>query len=130
MNDGIKVRILHEGAKHAAVELSGSVSGNSAISVFGLKDLSHSPKSVRLDSVTFSFQDKLGVLLKWGNQVIIPLDGRGKLDFSSEGGLRPPPETEHWTWDGMVVAEFFNFEEPPKSKLKHFLILLELEKHS
>ncbi|MGH9439933.1 MAG: hypothetical protein ACRD22_19150 [Terriglobia bacterium] len=128
MDGGVKVRVLQEGAKHAAVEVSGSVSGNSAISLFCLKDLSHNPKSLRLDSVTFSFQEKLGVLLKWGDRLILPLDGRGKLDFSSVGGLRPPDKD--FVWDGMIVGEFSSSDTLEVPKLKHFLIVLEWEKYS
>jgi hypothetical protein len=126
---GLGVKVNHSGTKHATVEISGFLTGNTAMNLFSRNSLDPRPKSLRIDAITYSLQDKLGIYLCWGMpgeeepHLIIPLESRGKFDFSATGGLKPPKD-----WDGMVILQSFNFEQPPVSNRKAVLILLEMER--
>jgi hypothetical protein len=129
MNSGLRVKVNHSGAKHIMVEASGFLSGDTAITLLTLASLDPQPKSLRIDAITFSLQEKLGLCLKWGMKgeeeprVIIPLESRGKFDFSAIGGLKPPAD-----WEGTIILQSFNFSIPPLSERKAVLLILEMER--
>lgn len=57
--------------------------------------------TARVMSLTFAFESDMRGLLYWenadgDNQLILPIEGRGTLDFSRFGGLTNPRE-EGWT---------------------------------
>lgn len=124
---GLRVKFLNAGGKHVAVMVSGHLVGSSAITIFGLDDLNPRPKSLYLTEITFSLQDKLAVELLWGMEgekepeLLIPLESRGKFDFSTFRGLPSPKEG----WDGKVILQA---SMPPDQGNKAILLVLHLEK--
>ena len=128
MNSGLRVNIISEGSKHATVAISGYLTGDSAITVLTEKSLNPQPKSLQIEAITHAIQEKMGIFLEWGKkseeaEVILPMESKGKLDFSAFRGLPSPAD-----WDGTLILRSFNFQLEPKAERKHFLILLQLEK--
>lgn len=129
MNSGLRVNIISEGSKHATVAISGYLTGDSAITVLTAKSLNPQPKSLQIEAITHAIQEKMGIFLEWGRkgeqeaEVILPMESKGKLDFSAFRGLPSPAD-----WDGALILRSFNFQLEPKAERKYFLLLLQLEK--
>lgn len=130
MSSGLRVRLANEGGKHVTAVISGWLTGDSSISILDAATFNPRPKSLYLTEVTFSLQDKLGVQLLWGMEgekeaeLILPLESRGKFDFSGFRGLPSPKEN----WGQKIILRTFNFSQPPASERKALLIVLHLEK--
>lgn len=68
---------LLDGAKNSILQFSGEGT-DGKVPLFRLADLGGSPKVVKLQAILYSFEDKGGLII---DGEIIPLSGRGKLDF-------------------------------------------------
>lgn len=83
--------------------------------------------TARVMSMIFSIETGLRVVLHWGNSqveghLILPLEGRGTLDFSKLGGLRNPRKDG---WDGSIGIYVANGD--PKVT-RYFTLAIELSK--
>lgn len=119
-------RVIHDGHKNAVVLVTGIIEDSIVARqpIFKLSDLQHDPKSVKIDAVTFSIQGKLTCLLWWSDKessLIVPLEGRGKLDFEPYEGLQNPRKEE---WNGGIDLSTMGQEGPKQ----HFTIILDLTK--
>jgi hypothetical protein len=127
---GLRVRFSNEGAKHVSVVVSGYLKGDSDICLFDVADFNPRPKSLYLTEVNYSIQDNMELVLLWAlggveePELMIPLKGRGKFDFSSFRGL--PSPKEHW--EGKVILRALNTKLPPEAEKRYFLLVLHLEK--
>lgn len=91
---GLSSRIIGSGIKNANVQVQGWAStefGSDWFDVLALENLSHPCKTVRLDAVYHAIAEGLEIQLAWRSadelQPIMPLAGRGRLDFSEVSGL-------------------------------------------
>jgi len=91
---GLSSRIIGSGIKNANVQVQGWSStefGSDWFDILLLKDLSHPCKTIRLDAVYHAIAEGLEVQLAWKNetelQPIMPLAGRGRIDFSEVSGI-------------------------------------------
>lgn len=80
---------------------------------------------LRLTTVEFAIQDGLTILLFWEGEddhtLLLPLEGRGRLDYDWAGGLKDPQVNG---WKGNVVLK----TEATKPGDKHFSLVLEFAK--
>ncbi len=120
------IRTVSDGEKSCLVTLSGSISPNfKPRSVLNFNDLKHAPRRMRLDSVTWAIQEKMGFNLWWitGIEVknwklILPLESRGYFDFEKTGSLHSVDEAV-----GIGLSSFKNTE-----LMMGFLLTLDLTK--
>jgi len=81
--------------------------------------------SLRLTDVTYSIQSGLTVLLFWEGEsdhtLMLPLEGRGRLDYSWCSGLRDPQDDG---WTGNVLFKTVSTGQGAK----HFSLVLEFAK--
>lgn len=65
-----------------------------------VSELAHSPKSLRLTDIVYAIEGGCVVYLWWedatGDTLILPLEGRGRLDLTPIGGISNP-RNEGWT---------------------------------
>jgi hypothetical protein len=124
MDSGLMVKVLHEGGKHAAVRVSGFLSGDTEMTLISVGDLSHQPRSLRIDTIHYAIQEKAGIHLLWAMkgtkepELILTLESRGKFDFSEFGGLTAPKD-----WEGKLILRAFNVDKP-----KAVFFVLQMEK--
>lgn len=90
------------------------------------KTLNNQPvHSMRLLTAEFSIQQGLSLLLFWEGEdehtFLLPLEGRGRLDFEWCGGLIDP-RVKGWTGNIYLDAEHFT------KGVKHFALVLEFSK--
>lgn len=91
-------RIVYDGPKNAVLQVSGFLVKDivAAEPILLLKDLHPWPKALRLDSIVFAVQEKMGCVLWWKAkdelELILPVESRGKLDFEGMQGLHSPNE--------------------------------------
>lgn len=88
------MKTLIDGAKNAVLVFSGEMINGCLLS---LEKLSGSPKSVRLEGLLYAFEFKAVLTL---GEIVIPLAGRGKLNFEEFHAL-PFTEDVHLTTDGL-----------------------------
>jgi hypothetical protein len=91
------VKILSNGANSLLVNVTGIIEKDMPLTeILRIAEISHSPRSLKFNSVTFALQEKLGVLLYWKlgekTELILPVESRGKLDFESVHSLHSPRE--------------------------------------
>jgi hypothetical protein len=117
------VKIQHDGMKNAVLQVSGSIDKDitEARPILKLNELSGSPKTLRIESLVFALQEKMGIILWWkdeeGMTPILPVEGKGGLDFSVMQGIHGPK-----TLEGIYITTF------GVDKLKYMLLTLDLTK--
>lgn len=85
-------------------------------------------KTARMMSVTFSLESDLRALLYWDksdghHELLLPLEGRGSLDFTRYGGLVRPKDER-----GLTGAIGLRVESTKPGTQRHFTIALDLSK--
>lgn len=91
-------KVTYDGEKNSIVQVTGFLTKDiqAAEPILLLKDLRPVPKAMRLDSVVFGIQEKMGCVLWWKVrhelELILPLESRGKLGFEDMQGLHSPQE--------------------------------------
>jgi hypothetical protein len=113
-------------AKNCRISVSGLLNPGQYKSphpIFLFKDLSGSPSGVRLDSIEFAVQEKMGFNLWWimedkTHEVVLPLESRGYFDFEKVDSWHSPPGAV-----GMALSAFKITEQGMS-----FLIMLDLVK--
>jgi hypothetical protein len=119
-------RILRD-SEEVLLAVDGQVVG--LVKTEGVIYTPHPHPAARVMSMTFSIESDLRVLLFWEHdedhpdQLILPLEGRGTLDFSKFGGLVNPREEG---WSGRVGLRAWS--EKGDFIARHFHISLELSK--
>ena len=97
----ILVKIVHDGARNASVQVTGSglFDWRTAVDLESLKPV---PREVRLDAVYHAISERVEVQLAWhaeGSErlAFLPLGGRGKVDFGEVTGVHnnAPGKTGH-----------------------------------
>ncbi len=113
-------KIVHDGHKNVVINVTGQAISAIAkpTAILELSKLQGPPKGMRIDSITFSLEDKLTCLLWWGeDKLILPLSGRGRLDFEADDGLQGQ--------DDIYLTAKMEVVSP-----KHFLIVINITKQT
>jgi hypothetical protein len=88
--DSISVTKLLDGNKNTVYVVSGDIKSetDSTYSIIKLEDLVGIPKSLKLDSLAFAVQNGLLCLISYRDKkYTIPLEGKGKMELDTFGGL-------------------------------------------
>lgn len=94
MKSILESKVTTQGSKNAVIQ----VNGGSAVEFNGewqmivtLADLNHHPRYLRVDAVYHAISEGLEIQLAWKSkaalQPLMPLAGRGRLDFSEVSGV-------------------------------------------
>lgn len=96
--DPLSCRITYDGGKNTVLQVQGVI-GEDILEhtrILQLSDLTNKAEKVRIESVVFAIQEKMGCILWWkvGDtfEPIVPLESRGMLDFERHQGLHSPRE--------------------------------------
>jgi len=112
----IKAEKIHGGGRNQTWLVTGLV--EQADESKAIQLLSELDKGIRLASVAFLVQEKMGFTLWWDEgltQPMMPVESRGAFRFD---GVRPPPD-----WKGELWAVPFKVDEP-----KMFVLNLDFDK--
>lgn len=93
----LKSTITMDGSKAAVVCVSGYVDKPIIERVVDFLTLKDCSRGVRIDSIVYSFVDKFRGYLHWEDKddtFILPLEGRGRLEFESLQSLHSPKESK------------------------------------
>jgi hypothetical protein len=89
--DSITRSLVNDGPKNTVYQVSGTIS-NEKDSTFDLIDtklLAGLPPNMKIDTLVFSIESGLKVLMKYRDQpFVIPLEGRSRMEFESFGGIQ------------------------------------------
>jgi hypothetical protein len=95
---GLGARLVGGGIKNAFVQVQGFTStefGSDWFTVLRLDELQHPCKTIHLDAIYHAIAEGLEVQLAWRAlggaelQPIMPVAGRGRIDFSDARGIQP-----------------------------------------
>jgi hypothetical protein len=117
------IKIGPEGQKNVTIMVSGVLTQTlDRADILTLKDLQHEPKGLRLDSVLFAIQEKMGFQLWWRvgevYTLILPLESRGTFNFEGMQSLHSPKGLE------AISMSSFGWAASEKS----FMFILDLVK--
>ena len=111
----IKVKFPADGGKNLTVQVTGVIDKDLEFQV-----LFKAERRFRIDSVLFSLQEKMGVLLWWDEKnLILPLESRGYFSFVC-------PITPDDKWEKTLYISTLGVEVGPCPK--HFYFTLDCEK--
>lgn len=117
----LRKRVTHDGMKNASIQITGEGDDFEWEEILSPKDLSPTPRHFKIDAIHYAVSDKAEIWLAWksGEEIhpVLPLSGRGKLDFAEVGGL-------HATTNGDDVGIALC-----GANLGLFTIILDLSKH-
>ena len=122
----ISVKIPRDAAETQAHIIASSEAEITDLEVVNVKSLKESPRALRLIDAVFSLEEGMTAFLWWedasGESLILPLEGRGRLDLSPVGGIHNP-RNEGWTGHVKLTTS----HKTPGRK-KSFFIGLEFSK--
>jgi hypothetical protein len=87
------IQKLSDGAKNCAVKITGMGAGNlDWVTVVDVTKLNGSHSKVKVDHIEWAITSGIEVFLAWGasegeHELIVPLGGRGQINFADYGGL-------------------------------------------
>lgn len=130
MKQSLRTRMVHEGSKNASLQIqAANVDGEFSpewVSIIAMRDLSPSAKTLRIDAVYHAISEGLEVQFAWRSgkeiQPIMPLAGRGRIDFSEVTGI-------HEFLDGAAEEIMIRVLGQAKNPSPCLLILMDFSKH-
>jgi len=122
MKNSLSFVVNADGPKNAAIVMSGMLKKDFPISdVLLFKELNPVPKAIRIESIVFAIQEKMGFQLYWktpeGYEIIMPLESRGYFNFETMQGYHSPRNAI-----GLAMSSFGCDKE------KSFCIFLDITK--
>ena len=123
-----KYNVISDGKKNSIILVTGILSKNKLEEeiTIPLKSLDETPDYIKIDLLTFAIQSGILCTLWWendfDNEFILPLEGRGFLNFTSFGGLQNPKSEGH---TGCLVIKINKIDQQQEG---HFMLLLDLTK--
>lgn len=83
-------------------------------------------RGIRLDSALWLIEEKMGLRLWWdkGEDLILPAESRNSVRFDE--GIPSPRVADGW--EKKIWMSVFNFNLPPVSPAKHFMLLIDFDK--
>ena len=125
----IATRILNDTPKNCRVHISGfftqNVLDDKPVVVLDTAKLKDSPKNIRLDSLWWLIEEKMGLRLWWKpGYLLLPLESRNSLRLDSPLHSKDfaPPE-----WDGKILMSCHDVESNT-TKIKYFNLGMDMEK--
>lgn len=127
----LSARVTSSGSKNATLQVQGVCSGVDGfgpawVTLVKLAELPNPSPHLRIDAIYHVLAEGMEVQLAWRNgselQPIMPLAGRGRIDFSEVSGLHALLETPSEEIVLRVVSE-------AKNPSPCFLLVLDLSKH-
>ena len=124
--DELSIKIGPDGMKNSTVNVSGILTAAQPVprEIVTFAKLSHPPKSLKIEAIEFSFQDKLGFRLWWTGGdlplLILPVESRGLMNFEGMQSLHSP--------EGVTGIGFTTYGMPPQKADLAFLLMLDLVK--
>lgn len=117
------IKRLADGHKNVILNVSGMLTEELPVTdICVFSSLDHSPKALKIESLVFAIQEKMGFYLWWkkGKEttLILPLEGRGGLGFEGMQCLHSPEGAE------AIAISSFGWAAPQKA----FMILLDMVK--
>lgn len=83
---GIVSKVILNGAKNSVIQITGEGFGTPDVDILDTTTLGEH-KGSRLDAIVYAFEAKTSGLLRWldpdGQETVLPLEGRGKMDFEA-----------------------------------------------
>lgn len=98
--NSLRCRVTYDAERNLVLQVQGALSGDISEPecILRLSDLKTPTKGIRLESVVYAFQEKLGCILHWkvGGEFedLLPLEARGNLDFETRQGFHSPKDVE------------------------------------
>jgi hypothetical protein len=118
MEPKIKVSKLSEGNRNLTVHVRGLIS--EPMEEFSVK-LVEGGRRPKIASLYWLVQEKLGLYFRWSKEELpIPMESRNGIRF--DPGLLAPEQ-----WDGTVYLSTFNWDLPPVTDSKAFLLVLDFD---
>jgi hypothetical protein len=126
------LRTIKEGEKNFSVSVTGFTRDDfkrvPIIDIEKFKAPTSGWKGVRLDSITWAIQEKMGMYLRWEDDdketsLILPLESRNSMRFDE--GIPSPRINEGWT--KRIWLSGFNTNIAPAGA-KSFFLLLDFDK--
>lgn len=92
MANSLQTQIIQDGPRNATVKITGvlDTSDQALTTIILPSDFSPVPATFRIYYLNYSISDQLELQLLWKatmDQVILPLAGRGRMNFEDFGGL-------------------------------------------
>lgn len=92
MANTLTTQTIIDGCRNAVVKVTSvqTTSDLASVTVITPSSLAFAPKGVRVAYLDYSISDQLNVQILWNgstDQIMMPLAGRGRMDFTSFGGL-------------------------------------------
>ncbi len=125
MANSVVSTVVHDGERNAIVIVTGTLdtSDLAVTDITTIANLNPVPTLVRLDRLQYSVEDGISCLLWWHNTsdgLIMPVEGRGLLDFCWAGGYNNPQAAGY---TGNIRLSTVGW-----SGVKHFTLILDLVK--
>lgn len=115
----IKVSKLSEGNRNLTIHIRGFIA--ESLLEFPVKLLEKDPGRPKIASLSWLIQEKLGLYFRWAKEDLpIPMESRNGIRF--DPGVRAPEK-----WDGMIYLSTFNWDLPPVTDYKAFLLILDFD---
>lgn len=130
MSQSLQSRTIGSGSKNAAIQIQGQANskfdGEWQVAVT-LEELSPPAKILRLDAIYHAISEGLEIQLAWESdigeiQVILPIAGRGRIDFAEVSGV-------HTFIEGSVKSVMLRVLGESKNPTPCFLLILDFSKH-
>jgi hypothetical protein len=101
----IRVRQVAGGGKNVTFHVTGILTGEMTFEEIAID---RDKKDVKLASLVWLIQEKLGLVLWWDKKTeVLPMESRNSVRFDTS--LRPPEG-----WDGSIYLTSFGFAAPKK----------------
>lgn len=124
MPNKLLIEFPSDGRKNVIIKVSGFLMETLEwTDVLTFEKLAEAPKKLKVQSVIYMIQEKMGLYLWWrlGEKIyspIFPLESRGKVDFDGMQGVNSPEGAV-----GISISSFNQIEVP-----KAFLLMLDMDK--
>jgi|SRR5580700_5274192 hypothetical protein len=113
----IRLKQVSGGRRNVTYQITGELGQELAFGELDLKE-----KDIKLVSLLWVIQEKLGIILSWDKETpILPMESRNSVRL--DVGLTPPEG-----WGGVIYLSSFNFSVPPTASWKHFFIVLDFDR--
>ncbi len=124
------VQMLSDGAKNCAAKITAfAVGGIDWVTVVDVSRLNGTHTKVKVDHIEWAITSGLEVFLAWGavegaHELIVPLAGRGQINFSDYGGLSNLSEGK----SGSIVMMVQLIGTVVPKSIQGFTIFLDMQK--
>ncbi len=125
MANSVIATVVHDGPRNTLLSVTGvlDTSDYAVADITTISSLNPVPTLIRVDRIQYSVEDGLSCLLWWHattDGLILPLEGRGKMEFDWFGGYNNPMAAGYTGNIRLSTAGW--------STVKHFALVIEFVK--